>query len=35
MFEHYKYTINCLCNYIYCVNYNVFFGKFIQLLVTV
>ncbi len=25
MFERYKYTINCLCNYIYSIIYNVFF----------
>lgn len=27
MFEPYKYTINCLCNYIYPKKYNVFFKK--------
>jgi len=27
MFEQYKYTINCLCNYIYLFNYNVFLGN--------
>lgn len=30
MFEHYKYTINCLCNYIYSVIYNVFLGNIIS-----
>jgi hypothetical protein len=30
MFEQYKYTLNCLYNYIYSFNYNVFFKNIIS-----
>jgi len=30
MFEQYKYTINCLCNYVYLIIYNVFFRNIIS-----
>ena len=32
MFEQYKYTINCLCNYIYSFIYNVLFENVVSAL---